>query len=94
MLIFPLIKISLSQISCIVVIILDTRLITDDCGYEWAEWDKTARIKQNELCKSDLFGNCTFVLLIFVRNTVQTSTKYWQFGMQNVITSLVTTQLL
>lgn len=55
--------------------------------------DKIARIKQNELCKPDLFGNCTFVLLIFARNTIQPSTKCWQFGMQNVITALVTTQL-
>jgi len=56
--------------------------------------DKTARIKQNELCRPDVSGNCTFVLLIFVRNTVQPSTKCWQFGTWSLITALVTTQLL
>lgn len=56
--------------------------------------DKTPRIKQNELCKPDIFGNCIFVLLIFVRNTVQPSTRCWQFGIWNLITALVMTQLL
>lgn len=55
---------------------------------------KTARIKQNELCKPDIFGNRIFVLFIFVRNTVQPSTKCWQFGMWSLITALVMTQLL
>lgn len=56
--------------------------------------DKTAGVKQNELCKPDIFGNCKFVLLIFVRNTVSPFTKCWQFGTWSLITALVMTQLL
>lgn len=56
--------------------------------------DKTARIKQNELCKPAIFGNCTFVGLVSVRNTDQPSTNCWQCGMWSLTTALVMTQLL